>query len=399
MDTARTAVRPGALLLALLALLAGVLLPVGPAQAAVDGSAESEFVSLVNRERTSRGLAALTVRTDLRDVARSHSRRMASSGNLHHNPNLTTQVTNWVRLAENVGTGSGAASLHSAFMSSSGHRANILDTKVSEVGIGVELAGGRLWVTQVFRAPERATESTTSTTTSPTTTTTRVTPVRGTPLWGDWNGDGTSTPGWFSNGVFYLSGTRKGGGEITVLRYGQRGDRPVVGDWNGDGRDTIGVVRGNLWILRNEYRRDAKDIVMRYGEPGDVPVVGDWDGNGTDTLGVVRGNLWILRNEYRRSAKDIVMRYGLPGDVPVAGDWNGNGTDTLGVVRGNLWILRNEYRRGAKDIVMTYGRSSDHKVVGDYDGDGVDTLGIVRSDLWVLRSEYRRSATDLVFRF
>jgi hypothetical protein len=146
-------VRPvAALFLAAVTVLA-VLVPVAPADAAIDSVAETRFVDSVNAERAQRGLARLRVATDLRDVARRHSVRMADTKSLYHNPNLRTDVTGWQRLAENVGRGPSVASLHSALMASTGHRANILDGAVTEIGIGVEVRGSTVWVTQVFRQP------------------------------------------------------------------------------------------------------------------------------------------------------------------------------------------------------------------------------------------------------
>ena len=213
-------------------------------------------------------------------------------------------------------------------------------------------------------------------------------------LSGDWDGDGTDTPGWYKDGTWGLHDRAHAQGNTTILQYGgQEGDIPVTGDWNGDGTDTIGVVRGNKFILRYEYRSGA-DIVLRYGRDDDTPVVGDWNGDGTDTLGVVRGNTFILRYEYRSGA-DIVLNYGRDDDTPVIGDWNGDGTDTLGVVRGNKFILRYEYRSGA-DIVLNYGRDTDTPVIGDWNADGTDTLGVVRENRWFLRYVYR-SGADYVF--
>ena len=38
-------------------------------------------------------------------------------------------------------------------MRSAPHRANILNQRMRQVGVGVVFAGGRLWVTEVFRQP------------------------------------------------------------------------------------------------------------------------------------------------------------------------------------------------------------------------------------------------------
>jgi uncharacterized protein YkwD len=144
---------PAVLLLAFL-LVAGV--PVEPA--AADGSVamssmESDFVSRINQERSSRGLATLRVASDMVTVARNHSRRMADADHLHHNPNFGSEVTNWRKVGENVGRGPSVSSLHRAFMNSPSHRNNLLDPAWTEVGIGVVVVDGRIWVTQLLRLP------------------------------------------------------------------------------------------------------------------------------------------------------------------------------------------------------------------------------------------------------
>lgn len=140
-------------------LLAALLVPLvaRPADAAVDGGAEARFVQLVNQARAHAGLSALTVASDLVTVARRHSARMADSDSLHHNPNLADEVTGWQSLGENVGRGPTVDSIHQALMDSPGHRANILSSRFTQIGVGVEVReGGRIWVTQVFRLPYEA---------------------------------------------------------------------------------------------------------------------------------------------------------------------------------------------------------------------------------------------------
>jgi hypothetical protein len=157
MSVTRPALRAGARLLLVFAVLLALLASVHvPAHAAIDSDAEREFAALVNIERAKRGLHALAVRSDLRSVARDHSIRMAKASRLHHNPNLASDVKNWARLAENVGRGPSVATLHRALMDSAGHRRNILDEGVTEIGIGVEVRGSTVWVTQVFRRPSSA---------------------------------------------------------------------------------------------------------------------------------------------------------------------------------------------------------------------------------------------------
>ena len=151
--------------LAMLATSLALLASPPAAHATADSAKEAEFVAMINVERAKHDLPALIVRDDLREVARSHSRRMASASRLHHNPNLSQEITNWQVVAENVGRGPTVGSLHRAFMASDGHRANILNDRVTEVGIGVEVRDGQIWVTQNLRRP------TGSVTTSPPSTT------------------------------------------------------------------------------------------------------------------------------------------------------------------------------------------------------------------------------------
>lgn len=133
-------------------LLAGPL----PAAASVDAGAESDLVSRINAERTSRGLPALQVRGDLQTVGRQQAQRMADQGQMSHNPNLRSEVCCWRKVGENVGYGSDPGTIHRMMMDSSSHRTNILDPEFTELGVGVERRGDTIWVSQVFRRPEDA---------------------------------------------------------------------------------------------------------------------------------------------------------------------------------------------------------------------------------------------------
>ena len=140
--------------LAVLATVATLVLV--PATAAHAGPGEQEFVDRLNGARAASGLPPLSVSGDLVSIAQAHSGRMAASGNLHHNPNLGSQVTSWTSLGENVGYGATVLGIHDALYRSAPHRANMLDSGFTQVGIGTAMSGNRLWVTQVFRRPTAA---------------------------------------------------------------------------------------------------------------------------------------------------------------------------------------------------------------------------------------------------
>ena len=98
--------------------------------------------------------AALQRVAELDGVALAHAQAMADRGGLFHNPSLGQQVTGWRALAENVGMGVDVESIHQAFLDSPSHRANLLDGRYSEIGIGVAAsADGRVWAVEVFRQP------------------------------------------------------------------------------------------------------------------------------------------------------------------------------------------------------------------------------------------------------
>lgn len=113
-------------------------------------SDEDRFVQLINASRAGNGLGPLSVDGALVGAARSQSQRMASAGTIFHNQNLPNEVPGgWQSLGENVGTGGSVDSLHDAFMSSPGHRANVLGD-YDRVGIGIVMVGAQYYVTEVF---------------------------------------------------------------------------------------------------------------------------------------------------------------------------------------------------------------------------------------------------------
>ena len=142
---------------------------------------EAQFVAKMNAARQASGLAPYSVASDLAAVARNHSQQMASQQSLYHNPSLTTQVQNWQAVGENVGEGPSVSDIHTAFMNSPEHRANILDHDFTQVGVGVAVdKNGIVWVTEDFRQPMSSGGSPTASHSSSTTThTTSTQPTYG----------------------------------------------------------------------------------------------------------------------------------------------------------------------------------------------------------------------------
>lgn len=144
------------------------------ASAGADSGSENAFLSKINSSRSSAGLGPLTMDGGLQSHARKHTGDMIAADKIYHSTQAELQAaagSGWSRLGENVGRGGDVSSLHSAFMNSSGHKANILGD-YNYVGIGTDTSSdGRLYVTVVFMK-KGSTSPTTTTTTAPQTTTT-----------------------------------------------------------------------------------------------------------------------------------------------------------------------------------------------------------------------------------
>ena len=84
-------------------------------------------------------------------VAADWAVTMAANGSMAHNPDYASQIPGgWTAAGENVAQGhpTGAA-MHTGWMGSSGHRANILGN-YTDIGIAFLSAGGTTWGVQVF---------------------------------------------------------------------------------------------------------------------------------------------------------------------------------------------------------------------------------------------------------
>jgi len=166
-----------------------------------------------------------------------------------------------------------------------------------------------------------------------------------TAVMGDWDGNGTDTPGVFRNGVWYLRNTNGPGPADVVFSFGLATDKPVVGDWDGNGKDGVGVFRNGAWYLANTPGGPTTSR-FNYGLAADKPVTGDWDGNRRDGVGVDRAGTWYLAN-VPGGPTTRGFAYGAPADMPVTGDWNRDGRATVGVVRVDEWLLADILGGGA----------------------------------------------------
>lgn len=108
-----------------------------------------QLVKRINATRVRNGRKPLRARTDLNAYALRHSKRMAGPAKLVHSTTLASVMCG--RVGENVAYASTPQRAHAALLGSAPHRANILNRRYAEVGVGVVSRVGRVWVTQVFR--------------------------------------------------------------------------------------------------------------------------------------------------------------------------------------------------------------------------------------------------------
>jgi|HubBroStandDraft_6_1064221.scaffolds.fasta_scaffold272823_2 hypothetical protein len=157
-------------ILATLALLALLFTGTLHASARVQLTApESMLLQATNRDRAAAGLAPLQWDVALAAAAHAHALRMAEHNTLSHQfpgePPLQDRArkagAHFGLIAENVAEGPSVPGLHTQWMNSAPHRANLLDPELNAIGIAVVKSGNILFAVEDFSAavPEMSFES------------------------------------------------------------------------------------------------------------------------------------------------------------------------------------------------------------------------------------------------
>lgn len=360
----------------------------GPESA--ERSDEREFLTLLNGVRRLFGKPAVVENAALSERAREWSDYMADRNKLMHantangTPShllyveqIKRLVPNWRRAGENVGRGPTVRSLHDAFVASSGHFANMIGD-FNQVGIGVVVRNGTIWVTVRFAKGD-------------------LPPPVPPPASLDAFSGFQEAPGYWCVGDLPLVGDFDGNGRDDILYYGRgaTGDglvlnrlqgsvrrsvsisghyEPFVADFDGDGRDDImwyapGHAADFLWYGRSDGTFRSVSLSIR----GDYePLVGDFDGNGrTDIFWYAAGwrpdYYWYSTSSgFRSVRRDANGTYD-----PMVGDFDGNGRDDI------FW-----YAPGGRADYLWYNTASGvtskrwtvngryRTVLADLDGDG-----------------------------
>jgi uncharacterized protein YkwD len=119
---------------------------------------ERQLFESLNRERTSQGLSALQWDAALFKAARLHALLMLNLNLLEHQlpnePNLEARLAEagarFAVIAENIAIGANPETIHNGWMHSQGHRKNILDSRLTSVGIAAVRGPGGLFAVQDF---------------------------------------------------------------------------------------------------------------------------------------------------------------------------------------------------------------------------------------------------------
>ena len=111
---------------------------------------QRQVTDLLNRTRAESGVPDLRQHDELQAKAQAWAERLAAEGGLRHSLLSDGVSAPWRALGENVGVGATVDSVHQAFLGSPRHRANIVDRRYNNVGTGVAIANGRVYVVQVF---------------------------------------------------------------------------------------------------------------------------------------------------------------------------------------------------------------------------------------------------------
>ncbi len=146
------------MIIATIVLLALLLTPTLHAAPPQSSAADVTLFNAANRDRSAAGLPPLEWDAALAASAHQHAVRMAQANTLSHQFPGELPMQDRARqagarfslIAENVAEGPTVTGLHTQWMNSPPHRANLLDPDLNSVGISVVQAGNMLFAVEDF---------------------------------------------------------------------------------------------------------------------------------------------------------------------------------------------------------------------------------------------------------
>jgi uncharacterized protein YkwD len=114
----------------------------------------AQVLSLINSSRAAAGLAPVADSLTLDMKADAWAQKLRDECALSHSRLADGAPSNWQKLGENVGYGGSISQVHTAYLNSPGHRANIMDPAFNEAGTaavwGTCSGQQRVFTVQVF---------------------------------------------------------------------------------------------------------------------------------------------------------------------------------------------------------------------------------------------------------
>src|SRR4029079_19388128 len=94
---------------------------------------------------------------------------------------------------------------------------------------------------------------------------------------------------------------------IRKLRFGMKGGTPLAGDFNGDGSYEVAIFKDGRWYidLNDNGEWDEGDLWAKLGHRYDLPVTRDLEGRRTTDIGIC-GPAWL------RDPRAIAHEPGMP---------------------------------------------------------------------------------------
>jgi len=205
----------------------------------------------------------------------------------------------------------------------------------------------------------------------------------GSPIPGDYDGDGLVDCAVFLNGSFLIRPSGNPNAAYTVY-FANWNDMAAPGDYDGDGKTDIAVFRPSTgqWFYSPSSRPGSPNVAVQTSAlPSDIPVPGDYDGDGKTDFSFFRPSKGAF---YQMLSSNMGVTYvspfSLSTDLPVVGDYDGDGKTDLAVYRpsnGN-WYYRPSTSPNTVLTQTSQGQPGDIPVPGDYDSDGKTDFAVWR---------------------
>jgi len=116
----------------------------------------AQVAALVNQSRAQAGLRQLRSNLTLDIKADNWAQKLRNACQISHSRLADGAPKNWRKLGENVGEGSSIQEVHTAYLNSPGHLANIMDPAFTQVGTAAVWGNcngwKRVFTVQVFMA-------------------------------------------------------------------------------------------------------------------------------------------------------------------------------------------------------------------------------------------------------